>query len=209
MPWTRAIRDTAWLKARVNVDPMTGCWEWNLARTRLGYGYYGDATGPKHKTSKAHRLAFELAFGHLPPAVLHRCDNPPCCNPAHLQAGTQRDNIRDMLTKGRARARVSWEQVDEIRTALAHGAVARRLAESYGVNEALISRIKTGTSWVRDEDRPAFDEQRKNRLCIQCQEPIPVARNAKTIYCSPRCRNAHHTAKTQQSSSQTRNGWQS
>jgi hypothetical protein len=49
----------------------------------------------------AHRVAYYLAFGSWPPVVMHRCDNTVCCNPAHLQAGTQQDNIADMDGKGR------------------------------------------------------------------------------------------------------------
>jgi hypothetical protein len=48
-------------------------------------------------------MAWELAYGPIPPGlhVLHRCDNKPCCNPAHLFLGTKADNHADMMTKGR------------------------------------------------------------------------------------------------------------
>jgi hypothetical protein len=56
----------------------------------------------------AHRYAYELAHGLIVAKdgeevlVMHSCDNPPCCNPAHLSVGTDLDNIHDMLAKGRA-----------------------------------------------------------------------------------------------------------
>ncbi len=52
----------------------------------------------------AHRVAFELCSGTAPKAmVLHQCDNRPCCNPSHLFEGTNDDNMKDMVSKGRAR----------------------------------------------------------------------------------------------------------
>ncbi len=52
---------------------------------------------------RAHRASWQISFGPIPDGlqVLHTCDNPPCCNPAHLFLGTQLDNIYDMCAKGR------------------------------------------------------------------------------------------------------------
>lgn len=52
---------------------------------------------------RAHRAAWVEASGPIPLGILvcHRCDNPPCCNPAHLFLGTQSDNIKDGYAKGR------------------------------------------------------------------------------------------------------------
>ena len=72
------------------------CWEWRGLRDKHGYGRKGP-----YKTT--HRLAWEWANGPVPAGmcVLHRCDNPPCCNPDHLFLGTQADNLADMVAKGR------------------------------------------------------------------------------------------------------------
>jgi hypothetical protein len=71
------------------------CWEWRGNRNNRGYGKLGKIY--------AHRVAYELASGPIPSGleVMHSCDNPPCCNPAHLSVGTHADNMQDMARKGR------------------------------------------------------------------------------------------------------------
>ncbi|MAH47121.1 hypothetical protein CMI37_14940 [Candidatus Pacearchaeota archaeon] len=55
-------------------------------------------------TRMAHRFVYEVFAGSIPDGhyVMHRCDNPPCCNPNHLVVGTPADNMQDMHGKGRA-----------------------------------------------------------------------------------------------------------
>src|SRR5947209_19812053 len=88
---------------RVVVAGADDCWVWTGARSKSGYGRIG-ADRPR-RVLQAHRVAYELTNGvHLPPedCVLHRCDNPPCCNPAHLFLGDRAVNNADMDAKGRA-----------------------------------------------------------------------------------------------------------
>lgn len=76
------------------------CWPWVGARKPRGYGN----VRIDGKYRLAHRVAWELATGTTIPSgciVMHRCDNPPCCNPAHLLMGTMKDNTADMRRKGR------------------------------------------------------------------------------------------------------------
>jgi hypothetical protein len=84
------------LKAGLVVDPDTGCHVWTGGRASKGYGQLRIGV---------HRLAWELANGPIPEGmqVLHRCDNPRCCNPDHLMLGTQAENMADMRRKGRGR----------------------------------------------------------------------------------------------------------
>ena len=77
------------------------CWEWQGARTDRGYGAIRD-NGKQRSTT---HVAWFLKHGEWPNDlglwVLHKCDNPPCVNPAHLFLGTHKMNMRDMIEKGR------------------------------------------------------------------------------------------------------------
>lgn len=74
----------------------SGCWEWTRSKATNGYGRITNSLS-------AHRAAYELFVGPIPDGmqVCHRCDNPPCCNPAHLFLGTAADNAHDRDAKGR------------------------------------------------------------------------------------------------------------
>lgn len=75
------------------------CWPWTGARSSTGYG----SVWVEGRTKGAHRHAYELAMGPIQRGLvlLHTCDNPACCNPAHLVPGTTRDNARDRADKHR------------------------------------------------------------------------------------------------------------
>ena len=86
-------------ESKINKLPNGGCWIWNGGNNEKGYGMI--QVGGKQ--IRAHRLSYELYVGAVPPGMLvcHSCDNPPCCNPKHLWLGTNADNQRDKLNKGR------------------------------------------------------------------------------------------------------------
>ena len=71
----------------------TRCWNWTGTSNAAGYGrfYY------RSKDWLAHRLSFLLATGIEPTAVLHKCNNPACVRPSHLQAGDSKENLLDIL----------------------------------------------------------------------------------------------------------------
>lgn len=76
------------------------CWEWTGKKDRKGYG----KLNLLKRGVFSHRFSFSINISEIEaskPFVLHRCDNPPCCNPKHLFCGTQQDNIKDMKSKGR------------------------------------------------------------------------------------------------------------
>ncbi len=90
--------------------------------------------------------------------VLHTCDNPPCCNPAHLWLGTHADNMADMKAKGRLKgfglgsanshAVLYEDDVQAIRQRLRSGERQQDIADAYGVVQTEISAIKTGRLWA-------------------------------------------------------------
>lgn len=87
------------LKSKCLVDPSTGCWVYQGFRQRLGYGdisYRG-------VNQRAHRVAYKLWKGEIPAGldILHKCDNPPCCNPDHLKAGTAKENALESRDRKR------------------------------------------------------------------------------------------------------------
>lgn len=98
-------RQEFWRK--VNIAGPDECWEWTGPKRAHGYGQFSFA----RTNTVASRVAWELANGSPFPAdkfACHRCDNPPCCNPAHIFVGTQTENMRDMAAKGRAVGAKPW-----------------------------------------------------------------------------------------------------
>ena len=75
------------------------CWHWHGTKDQHGYGRIPFRT----KALKAHRVSFEMRYGPIPDEylVLHKCDNPSCVNPLHLEAGTQKKNMQDAYMRGR------------------------------------------------------------------------------------------------------------
>lgn len=130
-----------------------GCWLWTGATAGKGYG----ALSAEGVLRYAHRFSFEKFRGPIPAGlhVLHRCDNPPCCNPDHLFIGTRTDNMHDASVKGRLRnrernpqAKLTEAAVAEIRERYLRGGISRRaLGEEYGVNEATIGKAVRGKTW--------------------------------------------------------------
>lgn len=81
------------------VDRGGGCWTWKGATLPSGHGRL---TANQFQLY-AHRFSYEIFYGSIPPGMVvrHSCDNPSCVNPAHLELGTQRDNIQDAFRKER------------------------------------------------------------------------------------------------------------
>jgi hypothetical protein len=136
---------------------MSACVEWAKYRDKNGYGQCG------HKGKKvfAHRLAYVQAHGlQLEDIdglqVRHTCDNPPCVNPDHLLLGTNADNMRDKIERGRARsprgsavgnAKLTEADIPKIRAMLARGELHKDIAREFGVSMRPIHQIAAGKTW--------------------------------------------------------------
>jgi hypothetical protein len=155
---TQSIEQRFW--SHVDRRGPDECWTWTAARDHHGYGIFGIG-GHDCRMLHANRIAWILTYGPIPAGLFacHKCDNPPCCNPTHLFLGTNTDNMADMKRKGRDRcehwgesngcAKLTQQQVNEIRERRRNGEMTKTLAAEYKINPSHCSEIITGRKWRR------------------------------------------------------------
>lgn len=152
----RPAQERFWEKVDKSGGP-DSCWNWTASLDKRGYGQFGVRRGVMKISS---RLAYEFTNGPVPQNlhVCHTCDNPACCNPAHLWLGTAADNTADMMAKGRdghgqlsgelnPRAKLTENDVRAIKKRLTAGERIRNVARDYDVTESLIGQIKRKRIW--------------------------------------------------------------
>lgn len=139
--------DRFWAKVQRGQDDE--CWRWIAAIRRAGYG----ALKINGLVRGAHRISWELHYGEIPPGlyVMHTCDIRSCVNPKHLFVGTHKDNMADMMAKGRSprgeahgNRKLTEQQVLEIRKDFRPH---KDIAEDYPVHRDTIGKIKSHKTW--------------------------------------------------------------
>ena len=150
------------------------CWPWRgNVKNGLGYGRFTTRGGREGKPRQdyTHRVAWVLTYGEIEDGanLCHRCDNPPCCNPAHLFLGTCADNNADMCAKGRQaagdrhgsrkhrermqrgvaryNAKLNPDSVREIRRLITDGLSDREIAARFGVVSSQVWSVRIGRTW--------------------------------------------------------------
>lgn len=143
-----AARVCGALSDRIDASGGNGaCWPWVGPLDRYGYGVVT-------RTGRAHRLAWQEHHGRKlarDEVVRHSCDNPCCCNPAHLIVGTQVENIDDRVQKGRsAKGQMNGRSkltATEARAIYKSGVAVSVMAERYSIDESTVRGIRTGKTW--------------------------------------------------------------
>jgi hypothetical protein len=147
------------------------CWQWLGCTGDGGYGCFYVKRNGKRITVLAHRFAWELQYGSIPEGmkVTHVCDNPGCCNPAHLKIDTHDGNMDDMVRKGRqakgekhgmygngylvagernGQHKLTLELAEWIRAGAAGSGSQRFLANLFGVSQSSVSRVQSDKTWI-------------------------------------------------------------
>lgn len=160
IPRTKSeLEEDFWKRVKQGKDDE--CWEWKAGRNTKVKGRDYGIVRMNGKRRKTHQVAYEIAIGKIPSGmfVCHKCDNPPCCNPKHLFAGTPKDNVEDCFRKGRAyremgedryNARLTESDVNQIRARYIKRSFisgGRALAKEFGVGATMIDAIVKGRKW--------------------------------------------------------------
>ena len=133
---------------KFEVDEDTGCWNWIAAKHDRGYGYfYTSPSFSNRKMDFAHRVSYYLYKGEKVDTnvcVRHKCDNTSCVNPDHLEKGTHKDNMQDMVKRGRhkpGKQKLTEQHIKEMKFLRQQGVMVKDIASKYGIDRGHASRV--------------------------------------------------------------------
>lgn len=143
---------------KVAIGNIEDCWEWKNGKDKDGYG----KVCINYKHTRSHRVAYTLTYGKIEGGlwVLHKCDNPPCCNPRHLFLGTPKDNAVDRALKGHNKeqegkknkmSKLEDTKIVEIRKLVKNGLSTYKVGKMFGVSQQTISSICCYKLWKHIE----------------------------------------------------------
>lgn len=147
---------------KVNRKDFIDCWEWLGALCSDGYGSFLF----NGKVEGAHRIAWILTYREIPKdkIIMHKCNNPKCCNPNHLKLGTHKENTKQKLDEGRdadvtgennPNSKLNWIDINEIRRKHDNLRTKTRvLSIEYNVSEGEIIRIVNNEVWMDSNYKP-------------------------------------------------------
>lgn len=145
--WDDGFMPYFWQKVALTADDER-CWEWQHTTLESGYGQIV----VNHVFQRAHRVAWMLTHGRSTDLfILHSCDNRKCVNPRHLREGTNQDNMRDMVERGRSKAprarQMNEETVRQVKEWFQQGVAVKDVAAQLGVSRSILTNIRTGRTW--------------------------------------------------------------
>ena len=150
---TMSASDEERFMAKVQPEPMSGCWLWDAGVTHCGYGQFS----VRGVVYRSHRVAYRH-WRECPQDnfVCHRCDTPACVNPDHLFLGSNSDNMADMAKKGRGRATsldrgLAPETVRMMRREVRAGSKVADVARRHGITYVHAWQVVHGFAYTRAE----------------------------------------------------------
>jgi hypothetical protein len=188
---------------RFERDQSTKCWNWTGLLSPKGYGKISGVMldGTKVNAMLAHRVSWLLHNGPIPAGegahgtvVMHVCDNPACVNPDHLRLGTQSENVKDMVTKGR-HVVGEWQRrkgVEHFRSAFKDQADidlicstegdTKALAERFGVAESTIKRIRRRNGVIKPDAEKYMNKPLSQEAIDHIRSTKPGTRGLGKLY---------------------------
>lgn len=140
------------LFAKLIRKPESDCWLWTgmVNQRKYNKAGYGKIRADGKMVS-VHRYVYEYINGVKLPRdvqIRHKCDNPVCCNPGHLDTGSNAQNIQDKIDRDRSGKKLRIADAVEVKKMIAQGLSQKAVADHFGLAQSTVSRIVAGIRWA-------------------------------------------------------------